>query len=154
MKNEDRWVMVRDNATDEWKPRIFLRELDSRLPYRYLCLSQQERGADTWRQMRPAKAIELLPMLPGEWAKRAMLRAKECSLVTQAEESTLAEALYHAIRWDDTSEGHHVWHSLHDALRDGTEIPECPPLAGEPAPAPEPRTCGRVVRYEFFEEGK
>ena len=152
----DRWVMVRDYDNQDWKPRILLRVLESCVPFRYLCLWRYV--SIPWRQMRPATAIELLPMLPGEWAARAMLRVKQCPVRPENEASTLFDAIDYSFDWGQTVEGHSSWDSLHDALRDGTAIPDCPPLD---APAPKSEsftavrcTCGRIVRVSFEEAAR
>ena len=161
----DRWVMVRNGDRDEslrdrYAPHILLRDLGAGYAYRYICLSQSGTCAVSFMEMRPAKASELLPMLPGEWAGRAVLRVEDCPAIPSREVKTLADAADYAFFWEHTPEGHDAWKSLRDALRYGTEVPECPPLE-QPHTAPGDReaapgtamrcACGRVVRVSFEE---
>ena len=147
----DKWVMVRlTDLEEDWVPRIMLYDFGDIREYRYLCFAKDKSTTLAWRDMRPAKAIELLSCLPGEWAKRAILRVNEYPLVPNTEVGTLAEALYHAIRWGDTPEDHHAWHSLHEALLDGTEAPKCP-LLEDTMNTVEPAKSMTATSMEMFE---
>ena len=117
----DKWVMVSNSDDGPWVPCVLLHDLGAGEELRYLCW---EGEIVRYRYMRPAKARELLPCLPVRWAELAVKRAQECPNMPDAEVETLASAVYHAIIWIYTPEGHDAWSELRNALQDGSLVPE------------------------------